>query len=72
MMMENGPTGGDPSNVKQGDVILAGLDPVALDTWAYEHSLERSPENYPEYLFQAVEKGSGVMNWKDRTKEIIG
>ena len=71
VMMENGPTGGDPSNVKQGDVILAGLDGVAMDTWAFEHSLERGTE-YPEYLFQAVEKGSGSMDWKDRTKEIAG
>ena len=40
--MENGPTGGDPANVKDGNAILVGLDPVAMDAWAFEHLLERS------------------------------
>lgn len=68
VMMENGPTGGDPSNVKPGDVVVAGLDGVALDTWCFEYVLERGKE-YPEYLAKAEAKGAGKMDWTDRIRE---
>ncbi|MFP6581685.1 MAG: DUF362 domain-containing protein, partial [Candidatus Hydrogenedentota bacterium] len=68
VMMENGPTGGDPSNVKPGDVVMAGLDGVALDTWTFEHALERGTD-YPAYLKMAEAKGGGVMDWKGRVRE---
>ncbi|MFP4501804.1 MAG: DUF362 domain-containing protein [Candidatus Hydrogenedentota bacterium] len=71
VLMKNGPTGGDPTNVKQGDTVLASVDPVAVDTWAFEHLLERGRE-YPQYLFKAEEKGAGRMQWQGRTKEITG
>jgi uncharacterized protein (DUF362 family) len=69
VMMQNGPTGGDPSNVKAGDVVIAGLDGVAMDTWAYEFCLERG-KDYPAYLQKAQEKGGGNMDWKGRLKEV--
>ena len=69
VMMENGPTGGDPSNVKAGDVVLAGLDGVAMDAWAFEHCLERG-QDYPDYLHQATTKGGGNIDWKGRLKEV--
>ena len=68
VMMENGPTGGDPSNVKPGDVVMAGLYGVAQDTWTFEHALERGTD-YPAYLKMAEEKGGGVMDWKGRVRE---
>ena len=68
VLMENGPTGGDPSNVKKGDIVAAGTDPVALDAWAFEHSLERG-RDYPHYLLKAEEKGSGKLDWTGRVKE---
>lgn len=71
VMMENGPTGGDPSNVKPGNVVTAGLDPVGLDAWIFEHALERGRE-YPDYLHQAEAKGSGKLDWTGRIKEIVG
>lgn len=71
VMMENGPTGGDPSNVKPGNVVMAGLDPVGLDAWTFEHALERGRE-YPDYLHQAERKGSGKLDWTNRVKEIVG
>lgn len=71
ILMQNGPTGGDPSNVKPGDTVLAGLDPVALDAWAFEHLLERGRE-YPEYMFKAEQKGCGKVDWTGRIKEITG
>ena len=66
--MENGPTGGDPSNVKDADVILAGTDPVAMDAWAFEHLLERRGDL--EYLVRAQARGAGSMNYRGRIKEV--
>lgn len=71
VLMENGPTGGDPSNVKKGHTVVASLDPVACDSWAFEHLLERG-KDYPEYLYKAEAKGSGSMDWTGRVKEVLG
>jgi len=71
VLMENGPTGGDPSNVKPGNAVLASVDPVAVDAWAFEHLLERGRE-YPEYLNKAVAKGCGQLDWEGRIKEVVG
>jgi len=68
VLMENGPTGGDPSNVKEADAIMAATDPVAMDAWAYEHLLER--RGLPEYLNRAESRGSGSVQYKDRVREI--
>jgi len=69
VLMENGPTGGDPSNVRDGDAILVGTDPVATDAWAYEHLLQRRGR-LPDYLYLAEQKGSGRVNYKDRIKVV--
>lgn len=71
VLMENGPTGGDPSNVKEGNAVLASVDPVAVDAWAFEHLLERG-RDYPEYIYKAEAKGSGRVDWEGRIKEITG
>ncbi len=68
VLMRNGPTGGNPADVKEGDAVLAGLDPVALDAWAYEHLLERG-RDYPQYLRLAEAKGSGKVDYAGRVKE---
>jgi uncharacterized protein (DUF362 family) len=69
VLMQNGPTGGDPTNVKKGDVIMAGIDPVALDTYAFEHVLERG-KDFPAYLKMAQDKGSGNMDYTGRIREL--
>lgn len=69
ILMRNGPTGGDPSNVKPGDAVLAGVDPVAMDAWAFEHLLERG-RDYPDYLALAEKKGAGRMDWQGRITEV--
>jgi uncharacterized protein (DUF362 family) len=69
VLMENGPTGGDPANVKNADVVLAGIDPVAMDAWAFEHLLERS--GLPEYLYKAAARGSGSIDYRGRIEEIV-
>jgi uncharacterized protein (DUF362 family) len=68
VLMRNGPTGGDPSNVKHGDAVAVGLDPVALDAWAFEHLLDRG-RDYPRYLTLAEAKGSGKIDWTGRVRE---
>jgi uncharacterized protein (DUF362 family) len=69
ILMKNGPTGGDPSDVKPGDAIAAGVDPVALDAWVFEHLLGRG-RDYPRYLAKAEEKGTGTLDWQGRVREV--
>lgn len=69
VLMENGPTGGDPANVKNAEVVLAGVDPVAMDAWAFEHLLERRGE-LPEYLHKSQAKGIGQVDYRGRIEEI--
>lgn len=71
VLMENGPTGGDPSNVKQGNMVMAGVDPVALDAYTFEYALERG-RDYPLYLQMAEAKGGGILDWTGRVREITG
>lgn len=68
VLMANGPTGGDPANVKNAGAIVAGIDPVAMDAWAYEHLLDRI--GTLDYLRKAEEKGSGRVDYRGRLKEI--
>ena len=70
ILMRNGPTGGDPADVKPGQTVLATVDPVAADAWAFEHLLERG-RDYPAYLARAEEKGAGHLNWQGRIREIV-
>jgi uncharacterized protein (DUF362 family) len=68
ILMKNGPTGGDPSDVKPGNTIVTGTDPVAIDAWAFEHLLGRG-KDYPQYLFNAEKRGSGRLNFEGRIGE---
>lgn len=81
ILMENGPTGGDPSNVRKGNVVIASLDVTASDSWAFENCLERRADSQPEYIRLAVEKYAKAakageklldMDWKQsgRIKEL--
>jgi uncharacterized protein (DUF362 family) len=81
VLMQNGPTGGDPSNVRKGDVVIASLDAAASDTWAFENCLQRRAEDLPRYIQRAVEKAAAAakpgervldMDWRKpgRLKEI--
>jgi len=71
ILMENGPTGGDPSNVVNGDVVMASLDPVAQDAWAFKNLLRRDPNELPEYLHKSEAKGSGRVDYTGRLKVIL-
>ena len=72
ILMKNGPTGGDPSDVKPGNAIVAAVDPVAQDAWAFEHLLRRPKDDLPLYLHKSEEKGSGKVDYTGRIKEIRG
>ncbi|MBI2567538.1 MAG: DUF362 domain-containing protein [Candidatus Schekmanbacteria bacterium] len=69
VLMRNGPTGGDPADVRPGDAVVAAVDPVAADAWAYRHLLSRTTE-LPRYLLLAEEKGTGSASTEGRVREI--
>ncbi len=54
IMMTNGPTGGRLEDVKEGNTIVAGVDPIATDAWCCHHLLGRDPARitYLEYANQ--------------------
>lgn len=58
VMMRNGPTGGRLEDVKEGNVIVAGVDPIATDAWTCEHVLGRDPAHLT-YLQYAHDKFGG-------------
>lgn len=58
VMMRNGPTGGRLEDVKEGNVIVAGVDPIATDAWTCEHVLGRDPARLT-YLQYAHDKFGG-------------
>jgi uncharacterized protein (DUF362 family) len=70
ILMKNGPTGGDPTNVKVGNAVVVGTDPVATDAWAFEHLLERGAD-YPRYLTLAETKGTGRVDYRGRVREVV-
>ncbi len=69
VLMKNGPTGGDPTNVKPADAVAVAVDQVAQDAWAYRHLLERDG-NLPRYLPMAEEKGGGSVDFRERLREV--
>ena len=69
VLMQSGPTGGDPSYVQDREVVLAGTDPVAMDAWAFRHLLER-PGRLPDYLHWCEQKGSGKVDYSSRIREV--
>ncbi len=70
VLMENGPTGGDPAAVRNGNAVVAGTDQVAMDAWAYRHLLRREGD-IPEYLKKAYLKGAGKYYYDDIIKEVV-
>lgn len=60
LLVSNGPTGGRPSDVRPGDVVAAGTDLVALDSFGARR-LGRDPREVG-YLTLAARLGLGVMD----------
>jgi uncharacterized protein (DUF362 family) len=60
ILMENGPVGGNPADVKPVRTVAAGFDPVALDAWALSFFAGPRPGN----LEIAAGMGLGSLDWK--------
>ena len=60
-MMTNGPTGGSLADLKATETLIAGTDPVAVDTCGAE-LLGRRPADLP-YLGQAAAAGLGTVDY---------
>jgi uncharacterized protein (DUF362 family) len=60
ILMENGPVGGNPADVKPVRTVAAGTDPVALDAWAMSFFSGPLPGNLP----LAAAMGLGRLDWK--------
>jgi uncharacterized protein (DUF362 family) len=69
VLVRNGPTGGNLSDVSREDTIIAGLDEVAMDAYGCQF-LGVSPEDVP-FLSQGQERGIGVKDWRTLDKEEI-
>jgi uncharacterized protein (DUF362 family) len=62
VLMNNGPTGGDPQDVALKKTVLAGTDPVALDAWAAKAYWNLDSRSLP-YLKMAAARGLGTVEF---------
>jgi len=62
VLKRNGPTGGNLSDVSIENTIMAGLDEVAIDSWALQF-LDLKADDIP-YLKMGEERGIGMRDWK--------
>ena len=60
--MPPGPEGGSLSHVKQVRTVAVGVDPVALDAWAFS-LFGMGPGEGPEFLRLAEEMGLGLADF---------
>jgi len=63
VLMRNGPTGGNLSDVKVMETLVVATDQVAADAYGYEMLLERDSSRLP-YLELAEAKGAGTRTWR--------
>ena len=62
VLVRNGPTGGNLSDVSVENTIIAGLDEIALDSYSLRF-LDLKAEDVP-FLTMGEERGLGVTDWK--------
>lgn len=63
LLMRNGPTGGSPNDVKPGNTLVAGTDPVAIDALGFD--LLEKDSGTARYLEIAESRGLGTRDWRD-------
>jgi uncharacterized protein (DUF362 family) len=68
-MMENGPTGGSLSDLKQTNIMIAGADQVAVD--AFGAGLLNDARKIPPYIEKAAALGAGTSNFKSLNPILI-
>lgn len=73
ILMKNGPTGGDLSDVVEGRTLVAATDQIAADAFGYQELLGRKGE-LPQYLPIAEARGLGTVDWRNvpRKEETVG
>lgn len=64
ILMKNGPTGGDLSDVVPGHALVAATDQVAADAYGWSQLLGRTSD-LPQYLYNARERGLGNPDWRN-------
>ena len=62
VLVRNGPTGGNLSDVSVENTIIAGLDEIALDSYSLRF-LDLKAEDVP-FLTMGEQRGIGVTDWK--------
>lgn len=67
ILLRNGPQGGRPSDVKLQKTVVAGIDPVAVDSLAATF-FDLKPQELP-YLELAEKRGLGKINWEGLSLE---
>ncbi|MBD3235652.1 MAG: DUF362 domain-containing protein [Candidatus Eisenbacteria bacterium] len=61
VLLRNGPQGGDPADVSHPRVLMAGVDPVAIDAFGGT-LLDLTPDDLP-HLAMATARGLGSIDW---------
>ena len=64
ILMKNGPTGGDLSDVVPGHTLVAATDQIAADAFGYSELLGRKTD-LPQYLHNAQARGLGNPDWRN-------
>lgn len=64
VLMKNGPTGGDLSDVVEGHTLIASTDMIAADAFGYSEVLGRS-DDLPQYLYNAEARQLGQHDWRN-------
>ena len=64
VLMKNGPTGGDLSDVVPGHTLVASTDQIAVDAFGYFELLGRKTD-LPQYLHNAQDRGLGNLDWRN-------
>ena len=67
ILIKNGPTGGDLSDVIPGKTLVASTDQITADAFGYANILNRTGDLH--YLQLAHERGLGNPDWKSASKK---
>jgi uncharacterized protein (DUF362 family) len=70
ILTANGPTGGSLDDVRKLDTVVAGADPVAVDSYGATLFGLDGPEDLP-YIAAAAQRGIGRSDWKNLKIEEI-
>jgi hypothetical protein len=70
VLLRNGPTGGNVSDVALRKTILAGVDPVALDAYVAKAFWDLD-ESTLRYLPLAAARGLGTTRFEDLRTRVI-